>query len=108
MSTPVKIKKGYNQRIEPKTLYPDKNGIISIEIKELERLEIHLFEPGHKNSTLKVNQLPIGSTLDSERGVFYWTPGPGFVGEYRLIFIEDDRHGHKTTRNVRVIIRPKY
>ncbi|NIM12261.1 MAG: hypothetical protein GTO45_09125, partial [Candidatus Aminicenantes bacterium] len=51
ISTPVEIKKGYNQRIKPKAVYPDEKGIISIEIKELERFEIHFFEPGHKNST---------------------------------------------------------
>jgi len=30
--------------------------------------------------------LPVGSTLDRERGVFRWQPGPGFAGTYRLSF----------------------
>jgi hypothetical protein len=107
-SNPIWVRRGYNQRIKPKVLYPDEEGMITIEMKELERLKIRFFEPGHKNSTLRVNQLPIGSTLDSERGVFYWSPGPGFIGEYRFVFISGDQQGHKTRRDVRVIIRPKY
>jgi hypothetical protein len=39
---PVNIKKGYNHCIEPQTCYPDENGIITIEIKELEPIDIHL------------------------------------------------------------------
>ena len=31
--------------------------------------------------------LPVGSRLDSERGLFTWLPGPGFLGEYRLEFL---------------------
>ncbi|NIO79430.1 MAG: hypothetical protein GTN53_02585, partial [Candidatus Aminicenantes bacterium] len=77
-------------------------------IKELERFEIHFFEPGHKNSTLKVNQLPIGSMLDAERGVFYWSPGPGFVGNYQLVFIETDALGNKKRKEVSITIRPKF
>lgn len=30
--------------------------------------------------------LPVGSTLDIKTGSFYWTPGPGFTGRYRLFF----------------------
>ena len=32
--------------------------------------------------------LPIGSSL--KRGVFYWQPGPGFLGEYHLVFEQKD------------------
>ncbi len=36
----------------------------------------------------ELRRLPIGSTLDSAGGVFSWLPGPGFLGDYRLVFID--------------------
>ena len=46
--------------------------------------------------------LPIGSSLKD--GVFYWQPGPGFVGEYNLQF----ERSNGTTIPVRVRIVPKH
>ncbi|MGE5343629.1 MAG: BACON domain-containing protein [Candidatus Omnitrophota bacterium] len=71
-----------------------------IEIRELERVEIDLskemgLSDTHFQGYLRVGnqlrQLPIGSTLDQEKGIFYWQPGPGFVGEYRFVFIGSDK-----------------
>lgn len=39
-----------------------------------------------QGDTLK--PLPIGSTFDRENAIFYWIPGPGFLGTYELVFIE--------------------
>jgi hypothetical protein len=101
-----RIRSGYDNN-EPYEIYPDEKGIISIEIKELEHLEIRFFD--EENSTLKnITPLPIGSTLDAEQGIFYWSPGPGFVGNYRLVFIEEDTYGHQASRNVLIKIRPKF
>jgi hypothetical protein len=111
-SEPIRIKKGYNKNIEPREIYPDNNGIIIIEIKELERLEIHFYDPGKQtlnieHRTLNLSPLPIGSTLDAARGVFYWSPGPGFLGDYEFVFVDisPDR-----PRRLDVIIKifPKY
>jgi hypothetical protein len=52
----------------------------------------------------ELRPLPIGSTLDPRRGVFYWQPGPGFFGEYRFVFV-DGRDGKK--KPVTLNIRPK-
>ncbi len=35
----------------------------------------------------ELRALPIGSTLDAVAGVFSWLPGPGFLGDYRLVFV---------------------
>jgi hypothetical protein len=56
----------------------------------------------------ELKPLPIGSTLDSERGIFYWQPGPGFLGTYDFVFIKEDVSGFSTRRWLRVIIRSKY
>ena len=37
------------------------------------------------NGTLR--DLPPGSHLDPATGVFTWTPGPGYIGTYRLTFV---------------------
>jgi hypothetical protein len=93
-SLPARIKKGYGRNIIPQIISPGEKGIITIKIKEMERLEIQLFAPGEstcgtnfKHRTLNLSSLPIGSTLDRERGVFFWQPGPGFSGEFRLVFL---------------------
>jgi hypothetical protein len=104
-SRPIRVKKGYNNT-EPMTIYPDASGTITIEIKEMERLEIHFLHPGQ--SALNISPLPIGSTFDSGRGIFYWQPGVGYIGRYRLVFTEIDDFGNQTRKRVEVFIRPKY
>jgi hypothetical protein len=96
---PVRIKKGCNPDTEPMVVYPDDKGVLTIDIKELERVEIHFFESivNIEPRTLNLSLLPIGSTLDMERGIFYWQPGPGFIGDYQLIFLikEEETEGIK-------------
>jgi hypothetical protein len=120
-SEPVGVIKGFPKNEEIKKMYPGDNGIITIEIKELERVEIH-FSRAHSPSGLpgrtrglaflsgplpggselstgvlegfqlvgdSLAALPIGATFDRERGIFYWQPGPGFIGTYRFIFIKN-------------------
>ena len=106
-SSPVGVIKGFNRNAKPLKNYPDENGIITIEIKELERVEIHLFNStlNVEPRTLNLSSLPIGSTLDRNKGIFYWHPGPGFVGPYELLFI-DGKTGR--LRRVNIKILPKY
>jgi hypothetical protein len=101
----VGVIKGYRDAAAAasQTVYPDENGIIAIEIKELERLEIQ-FSPGVTN----VSPPPIGSTFDTDRGIFYWQPGPGFIGQYRFIFIEKEDTGPVKRKEITVKIVPKY
>ena len=74
----------------------------SVSIEELERIELPV---GATNGYLLMKDerrpLPVGSTLKGGR--FYWQPGPGFLGEYELVF---ERPGSAPVR-VRVVIRPK-
>jgi len=105
--------KKYNQG-EPQKISPNDNGIINIEIKQLERLEIHIAQQNtlsnHCQGYLKVgNQLkplPIGSTLDTKTGVFCWEPGPGFIGEYRFVFILKGENGKTDRQDITVKIVP--
>jgi hypothetical protein len=111
-STPARIEKGYNKNIESQIISPDEDGTITVEIKELERLEIHFFDDKKstfaanlEHRTMNISLLPIGSTLDAAGGVFYWSPGPGFFGTYKLIFID---YSKNCLRRVNINILPKY
>jgi hypothetical protein len=120
---PVAFIQGYGSHIQPGIQYPDAAGEILFTIKELERLEIHLnprdsgiepgsFEGSHYTGCLAVGSeyrpLPTGSTLDRERGIFCWGPGPGFSGEYPLIFIETAPGGEMNKRYIRIKIIPRF
>jgi len=116
--SPVKIKKGYNLNAEMQEIYPGKNGISSIKIEELGRVALFLNNARDIDSSLfysgyllvgnRLKPLPIGSFLDSKKGVFYWQAGPGFIGEYRFIFIEKRPNGELKKRNITVVITPKF
>ena len=111
---PIAFKKGFNETIEPREIYPDENGLITIEIEELERFELRLApentSPCRFTGCLVVGNikkaLPIGSTLDAVRGVFSWQPGPGFIRDYRLVFIEETADGYITRKNILITITP--
>jgi hypothetical protein len=114
-SEPVKMMKGNKTNIKPEILYPGENGNINIEIEEVERIVIHLSDrtanstyTGYLEVGAQLWQLPIGSTLDTQRGIFYWSPGPGFIGLYRLVFIGKgpDREMNKKLINVNIV--PKF
>jgi len=77
-------------------------GTADVEIEELDRIELKL---GAARGYLLVNgerrPLPVGSSIKS--GIYYWQAGPGFLGEYQLVF---ERPGSPDLI-VRVTIRPK-
>ncbi len=55
----------------------------------------------------KWKALPIGSSLDREKGIFSWIPTPGFIGKYVLHFaITDGSYMSKPLR-VEVNVIPK-
>jgi hypothetical protein len=107
---PVLIKKGYSRNFIPREIYPDNNGIIAVEIKELERVEINLGFPNLMGFQVIGNQLkplPIGSFIDSEIGVFCWQPGVGFYEIYEFVFIKKDEIDRRKV-SLRVNILPKH
>ncbi len=107
---PVWLKRGYHENAIPQVVYPDLMDIYTIQVKELGRIQIHLDSPGTKQFTtgysgyMKVNNrleaLPVGSTLDSRKGIFYWQPGPGFMGQYRLVFIMNGETGQLNRKEI--------
>jgi hypothetical protein len=113
-SSPIYLKKGYKTGIESEqqteTIYPDKDGIINVDIMEDERIEIKVGSRyrGYILVDGQIRGLPVGSTMDVGKGVFYWQPGPGFLGEYRFVFVGKDPDDQRNRRNIDVSIRPNY
>ena len=86
------------------------NGVYTVDIKEMERLRITLTG----NNTLiagnhlvngQLHKLPAGTTLDTNKGMFSWQPGPGFLGKYHLVFIEKDAAGQTYRKDIIVNIK---
>ncbi|MCX6562516.1 MAG: hypothetical protein NTU60_02795, partial [Candidatus Aminicenantes bacterium] len=109
---PLRVKTGFDLTADPISLAPDDHGIIRIEIREVERLEIDLGKPlslqGYMIAGGMLRPLPIGSTLNSHAGTFSWLPGPAFVGIYDLVFIKDEAFGVTARIPIRIIIKPKF
>lgn len=103
-SIPVKMRKRQKKRNKE-----------VIEIKELERFEVLLSNnssiiAGYMLVGNQRRPLPVGTTLDTEAGIFYWQPGPGFIGEYSFIFIEKESKGKRDQKNITLTVKilPKF
>ncbi len=95
---------GTNSMIEQKTIQP------------LQRIEIKPMEGIHSEDTLTLvdgymkigdefRALPVGSTLDIKNGIFYWQPGPGFIGDFNIVFLMQDSEGNIIEKNIIISIR---
>ncbi|MDQ1350160.1 MAG: hypothetical protein QG657_461 [Acidobacteriota bacterium] len=96
----VRVLKGYKDDASQQSVYPGESGIIDVVIRESERVVIDFGNV----PMAPLKTLPIGSTLDRERGIFYWLPGPGFIGKYELTFVDRRTNG---LRKVNITIQAK-
>src|SRR5438876_3015854 len=101
----VKLRRGYELHREPEPLTPDRDGMLSVEMEELGRIELRV---GASSGYLVVNgerrPLPIGSSLKA--GVFYWQLGPGFLGDFDLLFLRNQSDGAREMP-AKVHVRPR-
>ncbi len=109
-SASLALLRGYKNFNSPEVMQADESGIFRITIKELERIQIQ--HTGNLGGYMIVNgqlqTLPVGSTLDREKGVFYWQPVVGFLGTYHLVFIQHEQTGQQTRQEIMVTISPKF
>ncbi len=128
---PVSFRKGWDRQSPPALVLPENDGKLVVSIRETERVEIFLdpeapvletMRPGktegrdpsgrgsagyrgYLDTGSDARPLPIGSSLNPKTGVFSWTPGPGFLGDYRFVFLDSGR-GLKRIVIVRIV--PKF
>jgi len=109
---PLAVIRGSRRDAKPELKAADSYGIFTIEIRETERVRIELGEGTDYKGFLVVRDvlrpLPIGSTLNKEKGTFSWHPGPGFIGEYNFIFLVQDETGLMKRISLRIRIVPKF
>jgi hypothetical protein len=95
-------------KIESTELFADNNGKNVYESKELELVEIRVGKPSTKISGFmikgnSIGVLPVGSTLND--GVFYWSPGPGYCGQYNFLFMIEE-NGNFYKKGLTINIKP--
>jgi len=120
-NNPLNITRGYNNTKQ--SIFPNEKGLIEIKIKELEPIQIYLsgnkgIENRNENREIKWSgfmikgdhyaHLPTGSTLDKEKGIYYWIPPHGFLGTYQLLFIHRDKRKSLTRQILSITILPKF
>ncbi|MCX6545572.1 MAG: hypothetical protein NTV05_14320 [Acidobacteria bacterium] len=86
---------------------PAGDGPSVIEVRQGGAIELRLPSAGggytgHQDIRGERRHLPLGSSLDAETGVFSWQPGPGFLGNFDLVFLVQDRE----VSRVRVVVKP--
>ncbi len=104
----VEYQLGFDGAAKWESVSPAPNGTVTIEAKELELLKIRLTGQstvhyvGYGLVGNRLTPLPVGSTLDASEGIFYWYPGPGFGGDFRLLFIGKDLTGKLEKRLITI------
>ncbi|MCP4218531.1 MAG: hypothetical protein GY765_28105 [bacterium] len=113
----IGITKGYIRKNTPAETIPAGHTPMNIQLNQLEPLMIHLaYSAGKQHNTRTkytgyslagdtLSPLPVGSTLDSDKGIFYWQPGPGFIGEYQFIFMKKADEGQMKLQPVTVSVK---
>lgn len=85
----------------------------SFTIKELEYVALRLADENHSvvrgflEMDSRLNPLPIGSTLDVKNGIFFWHPGPGFFGQFNLVFVIESPGGQFYKKPITITIESK-
>lgn len=114
----IKFLEGHEQNLTSRKIYADNEGIIHIKTRELSRIVIHLdstpksdlsnYYVGYLDAGNQLMPLPIGSTFDHHKGILYWHLGPGFIGNYRLIFFKKNTYEELKIIIILVKIIPKF
>ena len=106
-------KTGFNGDQFPVRAFPVEGGTAKIVIGELERVEVSpeafggRFVSGYLLVGNTLRPLPIGSSLDPQEGIFYWLPGPGFVGTFKFIFIIEEGGGMVSKKRLDIVIESR-
>ncbi len=119
---PITVFRGFNQDKISQRVFPLQDCNTGLLIHEAECIELHLespplphpgnSSPGNFYGCMLVGEelrpLPVGSTLDTQKGIFYWIPGPGFFGDYDLLFVKKESNGEMWKKQIRLTIVPKF
>jgi alpha-tubulin suppressor-like RCC1 family protein len=100
---PITVARSYGEL--PEILDPRITGSRIVEIEQGGRIELRTprgYETAYQIANGEKRAPPLGSTWDTDSGIFYWQPAPGFLGTYRLVF----SNGRERI-SVRVVVLPR-
>ncbi|MGD2091925.1 MAG: SBBP repeat-containing protein [Candidatus Aminicenantes bacterium] len=108
---PVLVRTGFDNSVPLQSISPDDSGIVNIVIPPAGRVEIRLWplSPGNNGFTAGcqevgnwIRPLPPGSTLDTEKGVFYWQPVSACMGSFDFLFVNSS--SPEAAKKIRIMI----
>jgi alpha-tubulin suppressor-like RCC1 family protein len=108
----IQGRRGYDLNVALRGYSPS-SGAIDVQAEELDRIELHLTEPGHQQYTGYLQTagglrpLPVGSSLDAATATFTWMPGVGFYGTYHLTFVRWSGANAVARQDVRITLNAK-
>jgi hypothetical protein len=110
---PIQLQKSFQTDEPMSEIFPGEDGVSKIGLKELQRVAIGMGEnvavvSGYMMNGTQYTPLPIGSTLDSAAGMYYWSPGIGFYGDYKLLFIIKNTANLYYKKIIQITIKPKF
>jgi hypothetical protein len=112
-SASMRVRRGYG--IQQDVIPGSIGQTAFVTMKEDQRIEILLNNglpffncTGYMVVGDALRPLPIGSSMDTEKGIFFWQAGPGFLGTYDFVFIGTDERGTILKKTVQLRIDSKY
>jgi hypothetical protein len=113
-TSPVLMRTGFKLTTPLAVVTKDLVGQRRVRANERDRVEIRLGagspSPGEEYAGYLVvdgqlRALPVGSSFDPERGVFYWQPLLAYVGDYDFMFVRTRADGRRERIPVAVTLR---
>ena len=103
---PMTLRRGYDSQAPEEAVAEDATGTLSITSQQLGRIELRIgASEGYQLTEGRRRPLPLGSIL--RNGVFYWQIGPAFLGDFHLVFLQDQPDGSLKEIPVTVHINSK-
>jgi hypothetical protein len=107
------MRTGFKLATAPSVVTRDVAGERRVRAAERDRVEIRLNGSPSRGDEYagylvvdgQLRALPVGSSFDPDRGVFYWQPGLGYVGDYDFLFVRTRPDGTRERIPVAVTLR---
>jgi hypothetical protein len=113
-STAITARQGFRLTGASSSVAPGADGVRRVLATERDRLEIRLEQApagatyeGYLVVNGRLRELPVGSSFDTSRGVFYWQPGLGYLGDFDFMFVRSAATGERDRIPVRVALEPR-
>lgn len=114
-TTGVRGRRGWASNATTRVYPVNEAGRTVLRGDELDRFEVWVADggqggdgfTGYVQAGEELMPLPVGSHLNESTGVFVWSPGVGFVGNYDFVFVEWSGSIPIAQRRVRIAIAPK-